>query len=413
MLCGVVWTLGIMVLTGGAITIGTLILPVLLIVIGSAYSIYVLAQYEDEVAKGGSAHEIVTRALAHVSVPVTVAAFTTVVGFLALLISRIATIRALGLYSAIGFVCLTAIVLTLMPAILTLLPAPAGKRESKRLKMWLERIGSFDREHRVPIMIAAGLLVIPCIWGILHIRADLNFIEYFRTSSPVSQEYEIIGERIGGTQVFDVIVDSGKPGGALTFDLLRRIRDLQICLATLSGIDQTRSIVDYAELLDRAIQHNAKIDKSSGAGPLSSRPTRDDSSKAGLLDHPERFDGVAQMIFLYKSSFADVLSTDSALASIVVRTRLNSSSDIVRVAEQIRRYGKEHFPPETSVRPAGSLILLNGATDDVVRGQISSLAFAVGVIFVVLWLLFSRSRSRFFLCYPICSRSFCFSVLWA
>ncbi len=53
--CGVVWTLGIMMLTGEAITIGTLVLPTLLIVIGSTYSIYVIAQYEDEILKGGSA----------------------------------------------------------------------------------------------------------------------------------------------------------------------------------------------------------------------------------------------------------------------------------------------------------------------------------------------------------------------
>jgi len=51
-LCGVVWTLGIMVLTGEAITIGTLVLPSLLIVIGSTYSIYVIAQYEEEAEKG-------------------------------------------------------------------------------------------------------------------------------------------------------------------------------------------------------------------------------------------------------------------------------------------------------------------------------------------------------------------------
>src|SRR5713226_906563 len=94
-LCGVVWTLGIMVLTGEAITIGTLVLPSLLIVIGSTYSIYIIAQYEDEIQKeGGTATDIVLRALTRVSVPVTVAAFTTVVGFAALLTNRIGTIRA-------------------------------------------------------------------------------------------------------------------------------------------------------------------------------------------------------------------------------------------------------------------------------------------------------------------------------
>jgi predicted RND superfamily exporter protein len=45
-----------------------------------------------------------------VTVPVTAAALTTVVGFATLLVSRIATIRGLGLYAALGFVCLTTVV---------------------------------------------------------------------------------------------------------------------------------------------------------------------------------------------------------------------------------------------------------------------------------------------------------------
>ncbi len=95
------------------------------------------------------------------------------------------------------------------------------------------------------------------------------------------------------------------------------------------------------------------------------------------------------------NSFAAVLNSDSSIARILVRTRLTSSSDIVRVAEGIRRYGRAHFPPEVSVRPTGSLILLNGASDDIVRGQITSLAFAIIVIFVVLWLLFLSIKVGF------------------
>jgi uncharacterized protein len=178
-LCGVVWTLGIMVLAGEAITIGTEVLPPLLIVIGSTYSIYVIAQYEDEIQKGRTAAEVVLRALTRVSVPVTVAAFTTVVGFVTLLVNRIGTIRALGLYAAVGFACLTVVVLTLMPATLTLLPLPrqrVARKGSDRLAALLARVGNFDRQHRVPIMVAAGLLVIPCVWGLrVFARIRISF----------------------------------------------------------------------------------------------------------------------------------------------------------------------------------------------------------------------------------------------
>ncbi len=398
--CGVIWTLGIMVLTGEAITIGTLVLPTLLIVIGSTYSIYVIAQYEDEARKGGTAGEIVLRALARVTVPVTVAAFTTVVGFATLLVSRIATIRALGLYAAIGFVCLTAVVLTLMPAILALLPAPrtvAARQESNWLNVRLAQIGYFDRQYRGRIMVVAALLVIPCIWGISRIRADSNFIQYFRHSSPVRQANEIIGAKIGGTQNFDVIIDSGKKGGAMTFDLFQRIKGLQTYLAAAPGVDQSLSIADYCELLDRAIQNNGASENvgSTGGATPSNAPSAPAANASGdLLQHRERFDRVAQLVYVTHKNegptgvFASVLDADESIARVTVRTRINGSSDIMRLVDAIRTYGKQHFPPEVSVRPTGSLILLNGAGDDIIRGQITSLGFAIAMIFVVLWLLF-------------------------
>jgi predicted RND superfamily exporter protein len=406
-LCGVVWTLGIMVLAGEAITIGTLVLPSLLIVIGSTYSIYIIAQYEDEIQKGGTAAEVVLRALTRVSVPVTVAAFTTVVGFVTLLVNRIGTIRALGLYAAVGFACLTVVVLTLMPAVLTLLPLPqrrVARKGSDRLGALLAQVGQFDRQYRVPIIVSAALLVIPCVWGVTRIRADSNFIQYFKKNSPVRRANEIIGEKIGGTQNFDIIVNSGKKDGATTFDLLKRIKGLQTHLAALPGIDQTISIVDFCELVDRAIQSNGRGRGGGGSGggkrltpPASSAGT----SMTTFWEHPEQLRGVRQLVYLNQrqrgsaNSFAAVLSSDSSIARVVVRTRLTSSSDIVNAANEVRRYGKEHFPPEVTVRPTGSLVLLNEATEDIVWGQITSLGFALAVIFVVLSLLFLSVKVGF------------------
>jgi predicted RND superfamily exporter protein len=390
--CGVVWTMGIMVVSGASITIGTLVLPTLLIVIGSTYSIYVIAQYEDEARKDGTPQDVVLRALGRVTTPVTVAAFTTVAGFATLLVSRIATIRALGLYAAIGFVCLTTVVLTLMPAVLVLLPLPRRVKEQQQLpflNQWLAQIGSFDREHRAWIMTGAALLLIPCVFGLARIRADSNFIQYFRKSSPVRRANEMIATKIGGTQNFDIIIDTGKKGGALTFDLFKRIKGLQGYVAAIAGVDQTLSIVDYCEMLDRAIQN-------SGGEQSSGNATSD-----GLMQHPERFNGVAQLVFLTQrqggagNAFASVLDMDQQNARILVRTRLTSSTDIMRLADRISSYGKGHFPPEMSVRPSGSLILLNGASDDIIRGQVTSLFFAIAMIFVVLWLLFLSAKVGF------------------
>jgi predicted RND superfamily exporter protein/CRP-like cAMP-binding protein len=397
-LCGVVWTLGIMVLTGEAITIGTLVLPSLLIVIGSTYSIYVIAQYEEEVEKGGTAAEVVLRAFSRVSLPVTIAAFTTVVGFITLLVNRIATIRALGLYAAAGFASVTVIVLTLLPAALALLPLPRRRKTEKgadKLAGLLAQVGQFNRQYQVPIIGAAVILVIPCLWGIARIRADSNFLNFFKKDSPIRRANEIIGEKIGGTQIFSVVVNSGQKGGVATVDLVKRIRGLQDHLATLPGVDQTISIADYCELIDRALQHGGSEEGDIIVGEETPPPppAAAGAPETPLWDQPERIESALKLVKnLSPQTLASFATLDFSMTNITVRTRLTSSSDIVGVATEVRRYAKDHFPPEVTVRPTGSLILLNEATEDIVWGQITSLGFALVVIFVVLSLMFLSAK---------------------
>ncbi len=399
-LCSVIWTLGIMALSGAPITIGTLVLPLLLIVIGSTYSIYVIAQYEEEVERGGSPMDVVERALTRVSLPVVVAAFTTIVGFVTLLVNRISTIRALGLYAAIGFTCVTVIVLTLIPTVLVNLPLSRRKARlgERRLTMLLRRVGQFNRDYQKAIIVSAGLLVLPCLWGITYIRADSNLLQFFPKDDPVRRANEIISEKIGGTQPFNIVVNSGMKDGAKSWDILRRIKGLQRYLATLEGVDHTLSLVDYCELFDKALQSGVPME-GVGAADINVPPA-DPQAGAGVLlaslwDNPAQMEAPAQLrpvlqllSLLPKTYSSMVISPDFSTANILVRTRLTSSSDIIRTAEAVRTYAKEHFPPEVSVRPTGNLILLNEATEDIVWGQVASLGLALIVIFIVLSMMF-------------------------
>jgi len=117
-----VWTLGIMVLAGKAITLGTFILPPLLLVVGSSYAIHVMARYYEQVALEAPVAELVPRAFGRVWLPLVISAFTTVVGFGSLMVNRITAIWDLGLFAVVGVVCVTVTALTFLPAVLQLMP---------------------------------------------------------------------------------------------------------------------------------------------------------------------------------------------------------------------------------------------------------------------------------------------------
>src|SRR5438445_8131760 len=117
-----VWTLGVIVLAGKALTFGTSVLPPLLLVVGSSYAIHVMARYYEQVDAGARREELVVRAFERVWQPLMISALTSAVGFGSLMVNRISAIWDLGLFAVIGIVFLTVTCLTYLPASLQLMP---------------------------------------------------------------------------------------------------------------------------------------------------------------------------------------------------------------------------------------------------------------------------------------------------
>src|SRR5262249_39433503 len=129
----VVWTLRALVLDGKALSLGTFILPPLLLVVGASYAIPVMARYYEAVAPRPPPAEVVVRAFQRVWLPLTISAFTTIVGFGALTVNRIVAIRDLGAFAVVGVVCLTITCLTFLPAALQLMPVRLRSARSGKI----------------------------------------------------------------------------------------------------------------------------------------------------------------------------------------------------------------------------------------------------------------------------------------
>ena len=132
-----VWTLGVMVLAGKSLNLGTFILPPLLLVIGSSYGIHVLARYYELVGAGIGHSEALLRAIERVWPPLLISAFTTAVGFGALMTNRITAIWDLGLFSVVGLFFLMITSLTFLPAALQLWGIHASGTAASWAPPWL------------------------------------------------------------------------------------------------------------------------------------------------------------------------------------------------------------------------------------------------------------------------------------
>jgi predicted RND superfamily exporter protein len=399
---GVVWTMGIMGWLGEPISLGTLVLPSLLIVIGSSYATHVVSRYYLELETPTVPGEPVYGALQQAGLPVSVSAVTTVIGFSALMLNPIQAVRSLGLYAVIGIVILFILAMTLVPALILVLPerryrrqAAEGAGELGRLAKILAALARFDIRRRRVIFVVAVLGVVAALLALPRIEADTNFLSYFPADSPIVRSHEAINDRVAGALPFYVVLGSpDRPGTMLTMEALRRIRDLEAFIDTIPGVTRSVSLTDYLDLLDRGLRSSGDVVLDDAGNPI------DPTMLKSFWEDPRRVDEVLLFVKQNPSAFRSVITADFSQTNILVRTRFARSSEISAAVDQIRAFGEKNDPPDMQPMPTGNIVLLNGTTDDVVWGQVKSITVALVVILIVMSLLFLSVKVGFIAMVP-------------
>ena len=391
-LVSLIWTLGIMVFAGSSLSLGSIALPPLILVLGTAYSLHMVAEYYELARPDGTVREVVLEALKKTSPPICITALTTVLGFLSLGVNPLASIRVMGIFSSVGILIAFLLSILLVPAVLMQLRLPANPAAAfaPGVTTGLRRIGRFAIRNRLSVIAAALLLAVVAIGNLSSIQVDSNFQSFFRPNDPVRQATDAINEHLVGSMAFYVVIDGEEKDVMKQWDTLRRIKDLQSYIDGLSGVDKTVSFVDYCELLDRGAQSGGgEILVGPGGEIIAALPLENPTT---FWQEPSQLRAVMQLVAGSPTSFRSVASPDFARSNILVRTTLSGSQEISALAEQISVYAQERFPPDLKVRPTGNLILLTKTTGDIITGQIRSLSLAASVIFVIMSAMFLSAR---------------------
>lgn len=384
------WTLGIMVLAGSSLSLGNMALPPLVLVLGTVYSLHVVAEYYELARPGQVVNEVVQKTLHTTMTPLFITALTTVLGFLSLGVNRIVSIRELGLYGSVGITIAFLLSVVLVPALLVLLPLPTRRTEmfSPRVSAALRAFALFSSHNRRAVITISLLIAVFSLWRASGIHVGSDFQSFFRETDPIRQATDAINRSLVGSMTFYVVIEGKEPDIIKKWDSLWRMKNLQLYIDSLPGVEKTVSFVDYCELLDRGIQE-IPLEPPEGEIIEPLLP----EVKTTFWANPDQLRGVMRLVFLNAESVAGVVNHPNYTRStILVRTSLSRSSDIASLVERIETFARGHFPPELSVHPTGNLILLTRTTGDIITGQIQSLALTAIVIFILMAAMFLSTR---------------------
>lgn len=234
----VVWAMGLMGWLNQSISTATMVLPIILIAVGTAYTIHVINRYYEELGKIPDKKAAIEETVSRVALPVFLAGATTFIGFMSLAVSRIDALRMFGILSALGILFALVLSLTLTPAIMAVLRAPKkAVHRSPQAKGRLAGIlgGLGDSVVRHPKMAVVLSLVILAFLAafIPRVKFETNTINSFKKGSEVRTASEYLNKNFTGITVMTIIAGVGEDGAILEPSTLKAIDGLQARLEQL------------------------------------------------------------------------------------------------------------------------------------------------------------------------------------
>ena len=200
----IIWSLGTMSLLGYSMSMISNNIPIILLAIGSAYTIHVVNRV-NQIGKSKDT-DIVKSALNYVMVPVVLAAITTVIGFISFVFGAyLDMIVDFGIFTALGTFVACLMAIFFVPAILATLPQTTQQKDTKKGNEFIEKRFLIPLKNtlfkRSKLIIWIWLLAIGIsLTGIMSIERSVDIQEYFKKGNPTREAERIMVEKFGGTK---------------------------------------------------------------------------------------------------------------------------------------------------------------------------------------------------------------------
>ncbi len=237
---GSIWTFGLIFALGLKADIVTVIVPIFVIVMGSADGLHFVTHFQEE-ADNPDPVGRVSSALSHVGVPMILTTISTAAGFLSLLFTNVGPIRQLGLFTAIGIVFAGAVSFFSLPALISHLELKSNQN-SALLGPRVTRAVKAIVRTRVPALVITLSIVVFGAFSLPQLDVNPDQLFFFKEDDPVRVAFETTAEIFGGATpmagefVFD---PNGSP------DQFDRILEVSAEMEELSGVRTVFSVANF------------------------------------------------------------------------------------------------------------------------------------------------------------------------
>jgi hypothetical protein len=254
-------TFGLAAVLGLPFSVTSQLIPSFLLAIGVGYTVHLVTIFLRELGHDVSRVEALESALRHSGLPIMMTALTTVAGMLSFLVAQMKPIMEMGLLAALGTCVSLLFAMTLLPALLALLPIAARpEREAPVIDAVLGAFATFSARHAGSIVVATVGLVVASGFLMSLLRVASDPISWLPEDHPYRIATDFVDERFGGARTFELVIDTKRPNGIKDPRVLNAIESLDEIVsehrARGAQITHTSSIVEIIKETHQALNGN-------------------------------------------------------------------------------------------------------------------------------------------------------------
>ncbi|HDY8139605.1 TPA: MMPL family transporter [Vibrio vulnificus] len=338
----IVATLGIVGWAGMFLHVASVNVPTLIMTLAVADCVHVIASMRHFMRQGMPKSQAIHRSVTLNFVPIIITSVTTAIGFLMMNMSDSPVLRDFGNLSALGVMIACVFSVSLLPALLNLLPVrfsakQTGQSSSSDIMDKLADIVVHRRKVLLPlsiVVIAGSAALIP------YNKVNDESVKYFDTSSEFRQAADFMEQRISGMTTMSIAIKTHQSQGIASPEFLAVLGEFTHWLREQPETDHVASLSDIYKRLNKNMHG-------------------DDNAYYAL---PAERELAAQYLLLYEMSLPfgldlnNQVNVDKSSVKLQLTVKNLGSVELVALEERIYQWFASHAPQYQVVASSPSLM---------------------------------------------------------
>ncbi|MEJ2404622.1 MAG: MMPL family transporter [Candidatus Thiodiazotropha sp.] len=366
-------TMGLVGWLGILLTAPSSIAPTIILTLAVADSVHIIKSFVSAINSGKSKQDAMRTSINLNYKPVFLTSLTTVFGFLALNFADAPPYHDLGNITAIGVTIAYLLTMTLLPAMLIILPSivkSSSKREVQNAAGGWQSLASFVIRRRIAIQIFFAILTLGMSIPIPSLVLDDRWVEYFSKDTVFRNDADFVQKNLTGMYSVEFNLKSKGADNISDPEYLATVSNFADFYRSQDNVYNVSTITDTLKRLNKSL-HNGSND---------------------YYRLPDSQTLAAQYLLLYELSLpygldmTNQISMDKSGTKLVVTFRDLTTAELRAAARLGEEWLKKNAPEYMWTTGSGATVIFAHQSDINIQGMISGTTLSLLLISLTIFI---------------------------